>query len=373
MRLLRIKILICFILVVPTLTNNSVSYADVSITTNCGDATVIDNQKGVNPDPDLLIGQAEDIWENYKTAFRTKVAKRFYGRDKGEYNRILNPVRGLLDSVKDNQCKGGNLRIIVAMDIIQKLVHIHKNEVYGSEEKREKLRDLLKYTHKNVARVDRLPKKRVHLEVLPSSWDQYYPEVQGFFAILFSQAERAPTVGVNLHILFNQFGFSFGRIRTLTGSRRAIAGFNGGVCPIPCVGATAQYSEVIPNTAEIRALEAAGLIVGFGCSMGRKDGAGYLGLTKYDDLMPVSYEAGVLIGGLIMSSESARNRDGFGGIGATVPVKLFRLPCDLKYFREKIGLLPESGKLPCSLQQSIDDARTEQDLSQTAIEYGGQS
>jgi hypothetical protein len=56
---------------------------------------------------------------------------------------------------------------------------------------------------------------------------------------------------------------------------------------------------------------------------------------------------------------------GFVGEGILIGgVELFPLPKDFKYFRKNVGLVPETGRLPSSLEEPIIAAQSKGELPQ---------
>lgn len=249
-----------------------------------------------------------------------------FNRAKKTYNCILRIVTELLKPLEHNKtCRGGQERVILAADILNQLLIIHKYLEYGSPNKKRELDRLIKKAQKKFIKIQEAPKGEFSLRLE----GDYEPEVVEFFSIKIKEKEikiGGPVLSVGL-IGASGIGILAGRSKTPYGIRRAIvsgkAAGGVGIGSLLTVGINSFKSTSRKKIFKSSVLTGkGGFIIGGGGNIN-------INMTNNNSIN----EGGIGIGGFGL-------KEGIGGL------EIFSLPTDLKYFRNNIGLTPEAGKLP---------------------------
>lgn len=259
---------------------------------------------------------SEAISEAEKQAVENRMKEVLYQGDKVYYNQVLKVISKLLRPSL-HKLRGGNKSLIASLELMDELLRIHKNEVYGSAEKIARLEELI-HTAKGIySNTRKLPRERVDADL---STKKYEPELASFIQTM--SLETIDTLGMNITvspILGVQGGICFGRSISSYGCRHVVIGGNVGMAALPYIAATIERAKF-----NKRVNIGGGVKIGLGPGGGISDGGpGDISST----------ELGICI---------------LGGVVERV-IKVWglsRLLDDLKYFRKNIGLVPESGVLP---------------------------
>lgn len=276
-----------------------------------------------------FIAQLKDASEEVASA---KLKIKAYRVDKIYYNHILKVILKMLNP-SSNKFRGDQ-SIRSALALINELIRIHKNEIYLSESKRKKLRELLATAHEIRSRIKKLPQEKTRICLSKINLADYEPEVQQFILKMASGKKKIiQTVGVNVSVAATgglQGGLCIGQAVTPYGFRRMVIGGSGGVMVTPHVAIMAEYAsrefpgDSLVNTSRCK-------LVGGGNVRGGVGLCGGIGAPMNEDRIE-SAEVGI---GLLIGA----------GIRGTVLGEVLPLPNDLKRFRNNIGLFPESGLL----------------------------
>jgi hypothetical protein len=239
-------------------------------------------------------------------------------------------------------CRGGQNMVNSAADILDKLVIIHKQEVYGSLDKENKLEQLFKDAQKNYGLLQNAPKKVFNLQLN----GHYERETRDFFSILSRGEKEIKIAGPDVDLGYGVvpgIGLRAGRSKTPYGIRRAVIGCKvGGHC------GGGFFSTIGYNSIKTKS----GIKL-FGNAVGTAK-AGFLIAGGLDSgyTYKSSYEGGVGLGGLFLGG------DLIGGL------EFWSLPVNLKCFQKSAGLTPEKGTLPDYLKREIKNAKNKEELKQ---------
>lgn len=275
--------------------------------------------------------------------------------DKKMYNPILKVVTKILQPVceKKKRIRGGVARLESGIEILNKLLQIHRNEEYGSDVKRGKLEDLLKEAQETLDMLQSAQKLPLDLQVSERAR-------LGSFENKLKKPLSISAVGGNVAAgmsLFNAgIGGAIGCSKNICGQRKfALIGqgiwyplfgwYPAGFLGVSC--AAGYYNpDVIkkgPFLFDIQLARSMGLVLG-GTS-GKVHFEVDNKANEWDFVADKGppYEVTIDIGFHLMKLFL------FGGI------ELCSLPTDFKYFRKSIGITSQSGKLPIDREREIEE------------------
>jgi hypothetical protein len=288
-------------------------------------------------------------FKKYKEKYSIRLKRKLLEFEEKKYNAILKILAKLIKPLERNKtCRGGNGRVSSAINLLNKLVIIHKTVETGSRDKEKRLNELSIQTQQEYNLFKHAPKRKFDFSLKKKILE---PETKEFISNLKRRNIKA--AGINLNGAYGgglRFGVLAGRSKTPYGTKNLVVSGKGGIGFGLGLFLTGEFNSFNAKIIKNRSFENEST---YGSGRG---GVIFSGGAGFSENLDYSFEGGIGVGGM-------------GGIDSIAGFELCPIPLkiDCKYFAKSVGLTPENGKLPIFLKNQLDKAKTREQVKQIDI------